>query len=202
MARKKNEQITQIEKDIDSIGNSIDYDFTNSLIDRNELMKDFELSKKTITNIGRWALDGKTEYEIRNNLELSKKEWDYLCKVCPSVVFVMKRSYAFADLMVAGTLYQTAVGGYSIKKKAPIKIKEYEINPMTGNSMVVGEHIEIVEYDEEQPPNPNLLKYLAEHKLSEKFGEKKVDNSREHREIIEVLDENTIKELEELASGK
>ena len=159
-------------------------------------MNGFELSKKTITNIGRWALDGKSELDIRNNLELSKKEWDYLCSVCPSIVFVMKRSYTFADLIVAGTLYQVGVGGYTIKKKMPMKIKEYE------DGRVVSEHIEIVEYDEEQPPNPNILKYLAEHKLSEKFGEKQVDNSKEHREIIEVLDENTIRELEELGSGK
>ena len=202
MAKTKNEKIKKIEQDISSIADTIDYDFTNALIDKNELMNDFELSKKTITNIGRWALDGKSELEIRNNLELSKKEWDYLCKVCPTIMFVMKRSVAYADIVVAGTLLQTAVGGYSIKKKAPIKVKEYEINPATGNSMVVGEHIEIVEYDEEQPPNPNLLKYLADHKLSEKFGEKKVDSSREHREIIEILDENTIRELEELGSGK
>jgi len=193
---KKNEQLAQLEKDIKTISDSIDYDFTNQIIDKSSLMKGFELSKKTITNIGRWALDGKSELDIRNNLELSKKEWDYLCSVCPSIVFVMKRSYTFADLIVAGTLYQVGVGGYTIKKKMPMKIKEYE------DGKVVSEHIEIVEYDEEQPPNPNILKYLAEHKLSEKFGEKQVDNSKEHREIIEVLDENTIRELEELGSGK
>ena len=196
MARKKNEQLAQLEKDIKTISDSIDYDFTNQLIDKSSLMKGFELSKKTITNIGRWALDGKSELDIRNNLELSKKEWEYLCSVCPSIVFVMKRSYTFADLIVAGTLYQVGVGGYTIKKKMPMKIKEYE------DGKVISEHIEIVEYDEEQPPNPNILKYLAEHKLSEKFGEKQVDNSKEHREIIEVLDENTIRELEELGSGK
>ena len=193
---KKNEQLSQIEKEIKDISDTIDYDFTNQLIDKSSLMNGFELSKKTITNIGRWALDGKSELDIRNNLELSKKEWDYLCSVCPSIVFVMKRSYTFADLIVAGTLYQVGVGGYTIKKKMPMKIKEYE------DGKVVSEHIEIVEYDEEQPPNPNILKYLAEHKLSEKFGEKQVDNSKEHREIIEVLDENTIRELEELGSGK
>ena len=196
MARKKNEQLSQIENDIKVISDSIDYDFTNQLIDKSSLMKGFELSKKTITNIGRWALDGKSELDIRNNLELSKKEWEYLCSVCPSIVYVMKRSYSFADLIVAGTLYQVGVGGYTIKKKMPMKIKEYE------NGRVVSEHIEIVEYDEMQPPNPNVLKYLAEHKLSEKFGEKQVDNSKEHREIIEVLDENTIRELEELVSGE
>jgi len=193
---KKNEQLAQLEKDIKTISDSIDYDFTNQLIDKSSLMKGFELSKKTITNIGRWALDGKSELDIRNNLELSKKEWDYLCSVCPSIVFVMKRSYTFADLIVAGTLYQVGVGGYTIKKKMPMKIKEYE------DGKVVSEHIEIVEYDEEQPPNPNILKYLAEHKLSEKFGEKQVDNSSEHRKIIEVLDDNIIKEIEELGSGK
>ena len=193
---KKNEQLAQLEKDIKTISDSIDYDFTNQIIDKSSLMKGFELSKKTITNIGRWALDGKSELDIRNNLELSKKEWDYLCSVCPSIVFVMKRSYTFADLIVAGTLYQVGVGGYTIKKKMPMKIKEYE------DGKVVSEHIEIVEYDEEQPPNPNILKYLAEHKLSEKFGEKQVDNSSEHRKIIEVLDDNIIKEIEELGSGK
>lgn len=196
MARKKSEQLKILEKDIDRISDTIDYDFTNQLIDRAELIQDFEISPKTIANISKWALDGKSEYEIRNNLELSKKEWEYLCKVCPSILLVMKRSYAFAELVITGTLYQTAIGGHTIKKKMPMKIKEYD------NGRVVGEHIETVEYDEVQPANPYLLKYIADHKMTEKFGDKQVDNSKEHREIIEVLSPEALKELEELDNGE
>ena len=95
----------------------------------------------------------------------------------------MQHSQAYADIVVAGSLYQTAIGGHTIKRKMPIKIKEYE------DGRVVGEHVEIVEYDEVQKPNPDLLRYLAEHKLSENFGKVKVDNTKQHREIVEAMSE-------------
>ena len=42
---------------------------------------------------------------------------------------------------------------------------------------MVGEHLEKV-VEEELPPNPLLLKFLAEHKLSEKFGKDKNDKDQ------------------------
>ena len=73
-----------------------------------------------------------------------------------------------------------------------MKIKEYE------DGRVVGEHIEYAEYDEVQPSNPYLLKYLAENKLSENFGKVKIDNSKEHREVIDAMTEEELKTIERL----
>ena len=186
----------QIEKEIEKIADTVNIDFTNGIIETSNELENFNLSKKTLLNIAKWALDGKSEFEIRQNLELSKQEWQFLVKVCPTILVIMQHSTAYADMVVAGTLLQTAIDGHTILKKVPMKIKEYN-----DEGKVIGEHVEIVEYPEVQPSNPMLLKYLAENKLSEKFGNSKVDNSKEHREIVDELTPETMKIIESMAEN-
>lgn len=190
MARTKKD----LKQELDKITGTVDIDFTNKIIDLSEEIEDFHLTKKTLNNIAKWALDGKSQFEIRQNLELSDTEWKYLIKICPAIILVMQRSQAYADIVVAGTLYQTAIGGHTIHRKQPIKIKEYD------DGRVVGEHIEYAEWDEVQPANPYLLKYLAENKLSENFGKVKTDNSKEHREVVDVMSEEELKLIEKLGN--
>ena len=187
MARTRKE----LKQELNKITDTVDIDMTNQMLELGGLEK-FSITKATLNNIAKWALDGKSQFEIRQNLELSKTEWEYLIKVCPVILLVMQHSQAYAEIVLAGTLYQTAIGGHTIKKKMPIKIKEYD------NGKVVSEHVEIVEYDEIQAPNPNLLKYLAEHKLSENFGESKNDSSAEHRKVVDSMDDDTLKIIEAL----
>lgn len=188
MARTKKE----LKQELKKITDTVNIELTNKVLNMSEEIKDFQLTEKTLNNIAKWALDGKSQFEIAQNLELSKKEWEYLCNVCPSILLVMQHSQAYADIVIAGSLYQTAIGGHTIHKKAPIKIKEYE------DGRVVGEHIEYAEWDEVQPSNPYLLKYLAENKLSENFGKVKTDNSKEHREVIDAMTEEELKTIESL----
>ena len=188
MARNKKE----LKQELKKITDTVNIELTNKVLNLSEEIKDFKLTEKTLNNIAKWALDGKSQFEIAQNLELSKKEWAYLCNVCPSILLVMQHSQAYADIVIAGSLYQTAIGGHTIHKKAPIKIKEYE------DGRVVGEHIEYAEWDEVQPSNPYLLKYLAENKLSENFGKVKTDNSKEHREVIDAMTEEELKTIESL----
>lgn len=188
MARNKNE----LKQELKKITDTVNIELTNKVLNLSDEIKDFHLTEKTLNNIAKWALDGKSQFEIAQNLELSKKEWAYLCNVCPAILLVMQHSQAYADIVIAGSLYQTAIGGHTIHKKAPIKIKEYE------DGRVVGEHIEYAEWDEVQPSNPYLLKYLAENKLSENFGKVKIDNSKEHREIIDAMTEEELKTIESL----
>ena len=195
MAQKKK---SEIKKELNQITDTIDYEQINKVIESNEMLENFSLDKKTLMNIGRWALDGKSQFEIARNLELSPNEWKYLCKICPTILLVMQHSQAYAEIVVAGSLYQTAIGGHKIKKSMPMKIKEYGVDEK-GRSIVVGEHVEIVEYEEVQPANPYLLKYLAEHKLSEQFGDKKTDNSEEHREVIDNMSDEERKAFEEMS---
>lgn len=187
MARTRKE----LKKELNKITDTVDIDMTNQMLELGGIEK-FSITKSTLNNIAKWALDGKSQFEIRQNLELSKNEWEYLIKVCPVILLVMQHSQAYAEIVLAGTLYQTAIGGHTIKKKMPIKIKEYD------NGRVIGEHVEIVEYDEVQPANPNLLKYLAEHKLSENFGETKTDSSAEHRKVVDAMSEDELKIIEAL----
>lgn len=183
----------KLKEDLNKITDTVDLDITNKVIDLSGEIENFHLTKKTLNNIAKWALDGKSQFEIQQNLELSDKEWKYLIKVCPAIILVMQHSQAYADLVVAGTLYQTAIGGHTIHKKMPIKIKEYN-----DFGKCVGEHVEMVEYDEVQAPNPYLLKYLAENKLSENFGKTKIDNSKEHREVVDIMSEEELKIIEKL----
>ena len=188
MARNKKE----LKQELKKITDTVNIELTNKVLNLSDEIKDFQLTEKTLNNIAKWALDGKSQFEIAQNLELSKKEWEYLCKVCPSILLVMQHSQAYADIVIAGSLYQTAIGGHTIHKKVPIKIKDYE------DGRVIGEHIEYAEWDEIQPSNPYLLKYLAENKLSENFGKVKTDNSKEHREVIDAMTEEELKTIESL----
>ena len=188
MARTKSD----LKKELNKITDTVNIDLVNQVIQMSGELENFKLDKRVLTNIAKWALDGKSQFEIAQNLELSKNEWGYLCKVCPAILLVMQHSKAYADLVVAGTLYQTAIGGHTIHKKMPIKIKEYD------DGRVTGEHIEYAEWDEVQPANPFLLKYLAENKLSENFGKVKTDNSKEHREVVDIMTEEELKVIEKL----
>lgn len=193
MARTRKE----LKKELEKITDTVDIDFTNEIISMSgEEYQKLKITKNTLHNIAKWALDGKSQLEIAHNLELSKQEWGYLCKVCPAILFVMQRSQAYADIVVAGTLYQTAIGGHKIHKTMPMKIKKYD------RGRVVGEEVQIVEYDEVQAPNPELLKFLATHKLSETFGKTQIDNTKEHREVVESMSEEEIKAIQSQLGDK
>jgi hypothetical protein len=180
----------EIVKELNQISDSFDLEDVNMALKSKGIDK-IEISKNTLKNIGKWILDGKSELEIRNNLELTSVEWAFLLKNCPALVIVMQKSTAYADIIVGGTLLQTAIGGKVIKKKVPMKVRDY------ADGKVIGEHYEYVEVEEETQPNPMLLKFLAENKLSEKFGGKQVDNSKEYKNTIENMSDETLKAIED-----
>lgn len=168
----------------------INYDLVNKAISLSN-DKDLQaISKKTVANIAKWALNGSSNAEIAENLELSQKQFKVLCEICPVLIYVMKESREMADIVIAGSLFQTAIGGKVIHKRVPIKVKDYE------NGVCVGEHIEYADTTEEMKPDSYLLKFLAENKLSEKFGKEKVDSSEEHKKIIGALDICDIEKIE------
>lgn len=181
--------------ELNEISNLVDLDLVNTTLKANGISK-INLSKKTLVNIGKWCLDGKSELEIRQNLELTGQEWAYLLKTCPAIVVILQHSSAYADMIVGGTLLQTAIGGKIVKKKVPMKVHDYN-----SYGKVIGEHYELIEVEEESQPNPMLLKFLAENKLSEKFGGKSVDNSKEFRDVIDNMTEEQIKAFSENKLG-
>ena len=181
----------EIKKELNTITDTVDLESVNNALNNAGIEK-LDISKKTLMNIGKWCLDGKSEFEIRQNLELTLQEWNYLLKTCPAIVVVMQHSMAYAEMVVGGTLFQTAIGGKKVKKKIPLKVHEYN-----EYGKVCGEHYELVEVEEETQPNPYLLKFLAENKLSEQFGNKKTDNSKEYKDIIDTMTEDEIKAINE-----
>ena len=197
MPRKpSNNPKNKIKKQLEVITDTIDIQSINRQLKVDGVIT-LDITKKTLLNIGKWFLDGCSLFEVQQNLELSYSEWEYLVKKCPQIVLIMQHSTAYADMVVGATLLQTAIGGKIIKKKIPLKVKEYQVDEVNGKSYVVGEHYEMVEVEEEAQPNPMLLKYIAEHKLSEQFGDTKRDLTKEHKGIIENMTEEEIKAIEE-----
>lgn len=198
----KNQNITAsniIKKYVDDSSVEI----VNQMIKVQGSLGEFEVSKQTLVNVSKWALNGSSDDEIRQNLELSPKQWQTLVAICPTLLLIMGHSRALADVVIAGTLFETAVGGKKIRKQIPVRVRDYN-----ENGKIIGEHYETYEYEEELPPNALLLKFLAENKLSEKFGKVKVDNDKEYKNIIDnmteeerKLFENSKDILEEKKSG-
>lgn len=166
---------------IRELAKNVDIKTVNQLLSNTEL-KDFEMNKSTISNIAEWALNGSSDTEIRQRLSLNKHQWAILTTVCPTLLLIMKDSRALADVVVAGSLFQTAVGGKRIRKQVPVKFKVYD-----ENGKVEREDYKVIEIEEELPPNPLLLKFLAEHKLSEKFGETRIESNDNMKKIIETM---------------
>ena len=176
MSRKKD-----VIDPIRELAENVDIATVNKLLAQTEL-KDFEMNKTTITNIAEWALNGNSDNEIRQKLSLNKHQWAILTTVCPTLLIVMKDSRALADVVIAGSLFQTAIGGKRIKKQVPVKFKIYD-----ENGKVDREDYKVIEIEEELPPNPLLLKFLAEHKMSEKLGDNPSNNESNYKKMVESL---------------
>ena len=129
----------EIKRELKAITDTVDLDMVNQQLSIGGV-NNIEISDKTLMNIGKWCLDGKSEYEIKQNLELSDSEWRYLLKTCPAIVVIMQHSTAYADMIVGGTLFQTAVGGKIIKKKVPMKVRDYVEGKIVGE----GKHEELL----------------------------------------------------------
>lgn len=175
MSKKKDTTTEQLIK-------QADIDYINKMLSKTDDMGDFAMSQSTLSNIAGWALNGASDQEIRKNLDLNKHQWAILCTVCPTMIMIMQHSRAMADMVVAGSLFQTAIGGKRIKKQQPVRVREYD-----EKGLVCGEHYEVIEIEEELPPNPVLLKFLAENKLSEQFGDKKTTRNEKLRELVDSL---------------
>lgn len=187
---------TQVKEIVNKYSNVVDFDFVNQVFEQSEDMKDFEMNKTTLLNVSEWALNGKSDEEIRKSLDLRPRQWATLLSVCPVLLLVMKDSRALADVIVAGSLFQTAIGGKRVRKQIAKSVKEYD-----EKGKVIGEHLDTIEVWEELPPNAYLLKFLAENKLSEKFGGKPVDNRQDYAKILEELSPEQLAMLEMAQKG-
>lgn len=191
----------EVKKIVDEYSKILDMDFINQIIEQNGQLDDFQMNKSTLLNISEWALNGNSDDEIRKKLDLTPTQWGILVSVCPTLLLVMRDSRVLADTIIAGSLFQTAIGGKRIKKTVAKNVTEYD-----ERGKPCGQHLETIELWEEMPPNPELLKFLATHKLSEKFGDKQVDTSGHFRQIAENLTPEQLATIEtvgrEILDGK
>lgn len=189
MARiKKTDTKELVETVVDKFDGYIDYDFANKQIKQANLTT--EVSKDIVKKISKWALNGASDKEIAEKLLLEEQQFKILCNVCPVLVMIMQNSRELADVVLSGSLFQTAIGGQKIKEQQVVKLNDFDED---GNK--TGEHIEIVTIEKELPPNPMLLKFMAENKLSEKFGKDKGDSDKEMDKVVGTLTEKQLKVL-------
>ena len=74
----------------------------------------------------------------------------------------------------------------------PTKKKIYE------DGRVVGEETELIWVEEELPPNPLLLKFIAEKKLNEKLGENANADKKDLKGIVDNLSAEDLAKLEKM----
>lgn len=186
----------ETQKIVDEYNQVTDYSFVNEIIKKSGKIDDFEMNKTTLLNISEWALNGNSDEEIRKRLELTPTQWKFLVSVCPTMVLVMRDSRALADVIIAGSLFQTAIGGKRVSKQVAKSVTEYD-----DKGKPCGQHLETIELWEELPPNADLLKFLATHKLSEKFSDKQTDRSEDYSKVLDKLTPEQIAIIE-MASKK
>ena len=179
---------------IKELAKSIDTNLVNELLEETDL-NDFEMTKATIENIAEWCLNGNSDTEIRQKLSLNRHQWGVLVACCPTLLVVMQQSRSLAEVVLAGSLFQRAVGGKIVKKQTVVKKKIYE------DGKVVGEENEIVWLQEELPPEPSLLKFLAEKKLNEKLGENANKTTENYKNVVNNLTEEDLAKLEQMSKA-
>lgn len=175
---------------IKELANATDMKVVNQLLKETEL-HDFQMTRQTILNIAEWCLNGESNDEIKKRLSLNKYQWGVLITCCPTLLVVMQESRQLAEVLVAGSLFQTAIGGKKIKKQQLVRVHDYD-----ENGKVCGEHIEKEWVEEELPPNPLLLKYLAEKKLNEKLGKDTAEENKDFRNVVDNLSKEDFDLLE------
>ena len=179
---------------IKELSKSVDINLVNSVLAQTDL-HDFEMTKATIENIAEWCLNGNSDTEIRQKLSLNKHQWGVLVACCPTLLVVMQQSRSLAEVVLAGSLFQRAVGGKIVKKQTVVKKKIYE------DGKVVGEENEIVWLEEELPPEPSLLKFLAEKKLNEKLGEYANKTTENYKNVVNNLTDEDLAKLEQMSKA-
>lgn len=191
MGKKKmsNTQVA-VETIMNKYGGYFDYDAINHLltITNNEDLG--KISKQVVKNIAEWSLNGDDRQKIAERLEMTPKQFNTLCTICPVLVHVMETGVEMANIIATGSLFQTAIGGQFIKKQVVVKVKDYD------DGKVVGEHYEKMWVEEELPPNPILLKFIAENKLAEKFGDKKNDQDKIIKDSILNMSKEELENFE------
>lgn len=200
--KKKSNTDVAVETIMNKYGGYFDYDAINhtlSLINKEDIDKIPDLSKQVVKNIAEWSLNGEDRQEIAKRLEMTPKQFDTLCSICPVLVMVMEQGKELANILVVGSLYQTAIGGQIVREQQIVRLHDYN-----DNGDIVGEHYEKVWVEKELPPNALLLKFIAEKKLSEKFGDKQNDQDKVINESIKSMTPEELQKFEKelLSHGK
>lgn len=200
MSKKKSNNEVAVETIMNKYGGYFDYDAINhtlSLINQDDKDKIPELSKQIVKNIAEWSLNGDDKQEIAKKLEMTPKQFETLCSLCPVLVMVMQQGKELANIIITGSLYQTAIGGQIIRRQQIMKIRDYD-----DEGRVIGEHVEKIWVEEELPPNALLLKFIAEKKFSEKFGNEKTDQDKLINDTINNMTPEELKKFEESLNGQ
>lgn len=133
--------------------------------------------------ISQWARNGLTKEEIAGEMHISVNTLNAWCKKCPELIECLKKARAYAHARVENALFKKAIG-FKLKKTQPVKKKVQEYD---GVGKKIGEHeeIELIEIEEEVPPDMGAIAFYLKNNLPHKYKDKWPDLSSEDTEEAE-----------------
>lgn len=130
--------------------------------------------------IVQWARNGLTKQEIAKEMRISTSTLNTWEKKCPDIVEALKEARAYAHARVENALFKKAVG-FRIKRQQPVKKK---VQDYDGVGKKIGEHeeIELIEIEEEVPPDMGAIAFYLKNNMPQKYRDKwpeKLDEAEE-----------------------
>ena len=128
-----------------------------------------------------WARNGLTKDEIAENMGISAQTLHDWQKRCPEISECLKNARAYAHARVENALFLKAVG-YKVIKQQPVKKKVADYD---GVGKKIGEHeeIELIEIEEQQPPDMGAIAFYLKNNMPDKYRDKWPDAAGDEEEI-------------------
>ncbi|NDV93474.1 transposase [Dysgonomonas sp. 521] len=149
--------------------------------------------KQNILRIEGWARDGLDDKQIAANIGYNETYFSELKGRITELSEALKKGRAPLDVIVESTLYRRAIG-MKIKTQQAFKVKE--VTYTEEGKRFETERVEIVELDQELPPDPTSMIFWLKNRKPEQWNKQteKVDittNGKDFKTdpiIIEVID--------------
>ncbi|HAL08925.1 MAG TPA: transposase [Staphylococcus sp.] len=152
--------------------------------------------KPRLEEIEAWCRDGYTDEQISKLLGVAYSTFKEYKKNKSALLDALKRNKSIADIRVEESLYDKATSK-TIKKMVPIKLKRTYVE---GGFVLAEEYIEMVEVEEEIPPDTTaMIFWLKNRKPAEWRDKRDVEHSGEMTTNVNNMNNLSEEELRKLA---
>lgn len=123
--------------------------------------------KHNLLRIEGWAKDGATDKQIASNVGYNETYFSELKSRIPELSEALKKGRAPLDVIVENKLFQKAVGS-KVKVQQAIKVKEVYYDDE--GRRCENEHVEIVELEQEIPPETTAQIFWLKNRKPEQWN--------------------------------